>query len=255
LQAGGNMEGKEVRLGIANSTLWATATTDASNGSVNSMHDSYMPIGGLVPMVNIMLGEIIFGGVGSGLYGMLMFVIIAMFVAGLMVGRTPEYLGKKLEAKEVKMAMLAILILPLSILGFTALAVVVAPGLAGMANAGPHGFSEVLYAYTSGTGNNGSAFAGLSANTPFYNLTIGLAMLIGRFLFIVPTLAVAGSLVRKKIVPQSVGTFPTHSPLFVGLVIGVVLITGGLTFFPALALGPVVEHFAMHAGTLFDTGS
>jgi potassium-transporting ATPase potassium-binding subunit len=255
LQAGGNMEGKEVRFGIANSTLWATATTDASNGSVNSMHDSYMPIGGLVPMVNIMLGEIIFGGVGSGLYGMLMFVIIAMFVAGLMVGRTPEYLGKKLEAKEVKMAMLAILILPLSILGFTALAVVVAPGLAGMANAGPHGFSEVLYAYTSGTGNNGSAFAGLSANTPFYNLTIGLAMLIGRFLFIVPTLAVAGSLVRKKIVPQSVGTFPTHSPLFVGLVIGVVLITGGLTFFPALALGPVVEHFAMHAGTLFDTGS
>jgi potassium-transporting ATPase potassium-binding subunit len=255
LQAGGNMEGKEVRFGIANSTLWATATTDASNGSVNSMHDSYMPIGGLVPMVNIMLGEIIFGGVGSGLYGMLMFVIIAMFIAGLMVGRTPEYLGKKLEAKEVKMAMLAILILPLSILGFTALAVVVAPGLAGMANAGPHGFSEVLYAYTSGTGNNGSAFAGLSANTPFYNLTIGLAMLIGRFLFIVPTLAVAGSLVRKKIVPQSVGTFPTHSPLFVGLVIGVVLITGGLTFFPALALGPVVEHFAMHAGTLFDTGS
>jgi potassium-transporting ATPase potassium-binding subunit len=255
LQAGGNMEGKEVRFGIANSTLWATATTDASNGSVNSMHDSYMPIGGLVPMVNIMLGEIIFGGVGSGLYGMLMFVIIAMFVAGLMVGRTPEYLGKKLEAKEVKMAMLAILILPLSILGFTALAVVVPPGLAGMANAGPHGFSEVLYAYTSGTGNNGSAFAGLSANTPFYNLTIGLAMLIGRFLFIVPTLAVAGSLVRKKIAPQSVGTFPTHSPLFVGLVIGVVLITGGLTFFPALALGPVVEHFAMHAGTLFDTGS
>jgi potassium-transporting ATPase potassium-binding subunit len=255
LQTGGNMEGKEVRFGIANSTLWATATTDASNGSVNSMHDSYMPIGGLVPMVNIMLGEIIFGGVGSGLYGMLMFVIIAMFIAGLMVGRTPEYLGKKLEAKEVKMAMLAILILPLSILGFTALAVVVAPGLAGMANAGPHGFSEVLYAYTSGTGNNGSAFAGLSANTPFYNLTIGLAMLIGRFLFIVPTLAVAGSLVRKKIVPQSVGTFPTHSPLFVGLVIGVVLITGGLTFFPALALGPVVEHFAMHAGTLFDTGS
>ena len=255
LQAGGNMEGKEVRFGIANSTIWATATTDASNGSVNSMHDSYTPIGGMVPMINIQLGEIIFGGVGSGLYGMLMFVIIAMFVAGLMVGRTPEYLGKKLEAKEVKMAILAILILPLSILGFTALAVVVPAGLAGMANAGPHGFSEALYAYTSGTGNNGSAFAGLSANTPFYNLTIGLAMLIGRFLFIVPALAVAGSLVQKKIVPASAGTFPTHSPLFVGLVVGVILITGGLTFLPSLALGPIVEHLAMNAGTLFDTGN
>jgi potassium-transporting ATPase potassium-binding subunit len=251
LQSGGNMEGKEVRFGIANSTIWATATTDASNGSVNSMHDSYTPIGGMVPMVNIQLGEIIFGGVGSGLYGMLMFVIVAMFVAGLMVGRTPEYLGKKLEAKEVKMAILAILILPLSILGFTALAVVLPAGLAGMSNAGPHGFSEVLYAYTSATGNNGSAFAGLSANTPFYNVTIGLAMLIGRFLVIVPALAVAGSLVRKKIVPPSAGTLPTHSPLFVGLVIGVILITGGLTFLPSLALGPVVEHFSMLGGTTY----
>ena len=251
LQSGGNMEGKEVRFGITNSTIWATATTDASNGSVNSMHDSYTPIGGLVPMLNIQLGEIIFGGVGSGLYGMLMFIIVAMFVAGLMVGRTPEYLGKKLEAKEVKMAILAILILPLSILGFTALAVVLPAGLAGMSNAGPHGFSEVLYGYTSGTGNNGSAFAGLGANTPFYDLTIGLAMLIGRFAFIVPTLAVAGSLAQKKIVPASSGTFPTHTPLFVGLVIGVILITGGLTFFPALALGPIVENFAMHAGTVF----
>jgi potassium-transporting ATPase potassium-binding subunit len=255
LQSGGNMEGKEVRFGIVNSAIWATATTDASNGSVNSMHDSYTPIGGMVPMINIQLGEIIFGGVGSGLYGMLMFIVIAMFVAGLMVGRTPEYLGKKLEAKEVKMAMLAILILPLAILGFTAVAVVVPAGLAGMANAGPHGFSEVLYAYTSATGNNGSAFAGLSANTPFYNLTIGLAMLIGRFLFIVPALAVAGSLVRKKIVPTSAGTFPTHGPLFVGLVVGVILITGGLTFLPSLALGPIAEHFAMHAGNLFDTGN
>ena len=219
------------------------------------MHDSFTPLGGLVPMVNIQLGEIIFGGVGSGLYGMLMFVIIAVFVAGLMVGRTPEYLGKKMEAKEVKMAILAILILPLSMLGFTALAVVLPAGLAGLNNAGPHGFSEVLYAYTSGTGNNGSAFAGLSANTPFYNLTLGLAMLIGRFLFIIPVLAVAGSLVQKKIVPASAGTFPTHSPLFVGLLIGVIVIIGGLTFFPALSLGPIVEHYAMHAGTLFDTGS
>jgi len=251
LQAGGNMEGKEVRFGIANSTLWATATTDASNGSVNSMHDSYTPLGGLVPMLNIQLGEIIFGGVGSGLYGMLLFAIIAMFVAGLMVGRTPEYLGKKLEAREVKMAILAILILPLSILGFTAIATVVPAGLAGPANPGPHGFSEILYGYTSGTGNNGSAFAGLSANTLFYNVTIGLAMLIGRFIMIVPMLAVAGSLAQKKLLPPSPGTFPTDRPLFVGLLIGVILIIGGLTYFPALALGPVVEHLAMNAGTLF----
>jgi len=255
LQAGGNMEGKEVRFGIANSALFTTVTTDASCGAVNNMHDSLLPIAGMVPMVNIMLGEIIFGGVGSGLYGMLLFVIVAMFVAGLMVGRTPEYLGKKLEAKEVKMAMLAILILPLSILGWTALAAVLPVGLAGPLNAGPHGFSEILYAYTSATGNNGSAFAGITANTPFYNDTLGLAMFIGRFLMIVPMLAVAGSLVQKKIVPISAGTFPTDSPLFVGLVVGVIAITGGLIYFPAVSLGPVVEHFAMHAGTLFDTGS
>ena len=255
LQSGGNMEGKEVRFGIANSALFTTITTDASCGAVNNMHDSLLPIAGMVPMVNIMLGEIIFGGVGSGLYGMLLFVIIAMFVAGLMVGRTPEYLGKKLEAKEVKMAMLAILILPLSILGFTALAVVLPVGTGAMANAGPHGFSEALYAYTSATGNNGSAFAGLSANVPFWNDTLGLAMFVGRFLMIVPMLAVAGSLGQKKIVPASAGTFPTDSPLFVGLVVGVIAITGGLIFFPAVALGPIVEHLAMHAGTLFDTGS
>jgi len=255
LQAGGNMEGKEVRFGLANSALFTTVTTDASCGAVNNMHDSLLPLAGMVPMVNIMLGEIIFGGVGSGLYGMLLFVIVAMFVAGLMVGRTPEYLGKKLESKEVKMAMLAILILPLSILGFTALAVVLPVGTGALANAGPHGFSEALYAYTSATGNNGSAFAGLSANVPFWNDTLGLAMFIGRFLMIIPMLAIAGSLVRKKIVPASAGTFPTDSPLFVGLVVGVIAITGGLIYFPAVSLGPVVEHFAMHAGTLFDTGS
>jgi K+-transporting ATPase ATPase A chain len=255
LQAGGNMEGKEVRFGLANSALFTTVTTDASCGAVNNMHDSLLPLAGMVPMVNIMLGEIIFGGVGSGLYGMLLFVIVAMFVAGLMVGRTPEYLGKKLEAKEVKMAMLAILILPLSILGFTALAVVLPVGTGAMANAGPHGYSEALYAYTSATGNNGSAFAGISANVPFWNDTLGLAMFIGRFLMIIPMLAIAGSLVRKKIVPVSAGTFPTDSPLFVGLVVGVIAITGGLIYFPAVSLGPVVEHFAMHAGTLFDTGS
>ncbi|MGO9133670.1 MAG: potassium-transporting ATPase subunit KdpA [Methylovirgula sp.] len=251
LQSGGNMEGKEVRFGIANSTIWATATSDASNGSVNSMHDSYTPFGGMVPMVNIMLGEIIFGGVGSGLYGMLLFAILAVFIAGLMVGRTPEYLGKKIEAKDVKMTMLAILILPLSILGFSALASVVPAGLAGIANNGPHGFSEILYAFTSATGNNGSAFAGLSANTPFYNVTLGFAMLIGRFLFIVPMMAVAGSLGAKKIVPASAGTFPTDRGLFVGLLVGVILIVGGLTFFPAVTLGPVVEHFSMLAGKLY----
>jgi potassium-transporting ATPase potassium-binding subunit len=251
LQAGGNMEGKEVRFGIANSSLFTTATTDASCGAVNNMHDSLLPLAGMVPMVNIMLGEIIFGGVGSGLYGMVLFAIVAVFVAGLMVGRTPEYLGKKIEAREVKAAMLAILILPLSMLGFTALAVVVTSGLAGMANSGPHGFSEALYAYVSATGNNGSAFAGLSANTPFYNTTLGLAMWIGRFMFIVPMLAVAGSLASKKIVPASAGTFPTDGGLFVGLLIGVILIIGGLTFFPALALGPIEEHLAMLAGNLF----
>jgi len=251
LQAGGNMEGKEVRFGIANSALFATVTTDASCGAVNSMHDSFTPLGGLVPLFNIQLGEIIVGGVGAGLYGMLLFAILAVFIAGLMVGRTPEYLGKKIEAKEVKMAMLAILILPLSILGFSAIATVVAAGLAGPANQGPHGFSEILYAYTSATGNNGSAFAGISANTMFYNTTIGFAMFIGRFLMIVPMVAIAGSLAAKKIVPASAGTFPTHGPLFVGLVVGVILIVGGLTYFPVLALGPLVEQVAMNAGTLF----
>src|SRR5471032_1885550 len=248
---GGNMEGKEVRFGLANSALFATVTTDASCGAVNTMHDSLTPLGGLVPLFNIQLGEIIFGGVGSGLYGMLLFAIISVFVAGLMVGRTPEYLGKKIEAKEVKMSMLAVLILPLSILGFSAIASVVDAGLAGPANQGPHGFSEVLYAYTSATGNNGSAFAGISANTPFYNTTIGFAMFIGRFLMIVPAMAIAGSLAGKKIVPASAGTFPTHGPVFVGLVVGVILIVGGLTFFPALALGPLVEHVAMKSGTIY----
>jgi K+-transporting ATPase ATPase A chain len=251
LQAGGNMEGKEVRFGIAQSSLFTTVTTDASCGAINNQHDSLMPLGGLVPMVNIMLGEIIFGGVGSGLYGMLLFAVLAVFIAGLMVGRTPEYLGKKIEAKEVKMAMLAILVLPLSMLGFTALATVLPVGLAGPENAGPHGFSEILYAFTSATGNNGSAFAGLTANTPFYNTTLGLAMFMGRFLMIVPMLAIAGSLAAKKIVPASAGTFPTDSGLFVGLLIGVIAITGGLIFFPAVSLGPVVEQLAMHAGTLY----
>ncbi len=253
LQAGGNMEGKEVRFGIVNSAIWATATTDASNGSVNSMHDSYTPIGGMIPLVNLLLGEIVFGGVGSGLYGMFAFAIVAMFVAGLMVGRTPEYLGKKLEAKEVKMAILALLILPLSILGWTALATVLPAGLAGPENAGPHGFTEILYGYTSGTENNGSAFAGLGANTLFYNVTIGLAMLIGRFGFAIPMLAVAGSLARKKILAPSAGTFPTTGPLFVGLMIGVILIVGALTFFPAVSLGPIVEQVAMNHGTLYAT--
>jgi K+-transporting ATPase ATPase A chain len=249
--ADGNMEGKEVRFGIAGSTIWATATTDASNGSVNAMHDSFTPLGGLVPLFNMELGEIIFGGVGSGMYGMLLFAIIAMFVAGLMVGRTPEYLGKKLESKEVKMAILAILVTPLASLVPTAVAAVLPQGLAGLNNAGPHGFSEILYAFSSAAGNNGSAFAGLSANTPFYNLMLAASMLLGRFLWIVPMLAVAGSLAAKKIVPASEGTFPTTGPLFVGLLAGVVIIVGGLTFFPALALGPLAEHFAMHAGTLY----
>ncbi len=251
LQAGGNMEGKEVRNGIAQSALFATVTTDTSCGAVNAMHDSFTPLGGMIPLINIELGEVIFGGVGSGLYGMLAFAIVAMFVAGLMVGRTPEYLGKKLEAREVKMTILALLMLPLSMLGFTALASVVAPGLAGIANTGPHGFSEILYAYSSATGNNGSAFAGISANTLFYNTTLGFAMLIGRFLFVIPLLAVAGSLAAKKLLAPSAGTFPTQSPLFVGLLVGVVLIIGGLTYFPAVALGPVVEQMAMNAGTLF----
>jgi potassium-transporting ATPase potassium-binding subunit len=251
LQAGGNMEGKEVRFGPVLSALWATVTTDTSCGAVNSMHDSYLPIGGAVPMVNMQLGEVIFGGVGSGLYGILAFAIVAMFVAGLMVGRTPEYLGKKLEAKEVKMTILALLSLPLSILGWTALATVMPAGLAGIANTGPHGFSEILYAYTEGTANNGSAFAGLSANTLFYNTTIGFAMLIGRFIMVIPLLAVAGSLAQKKLLAPSAGTFPTNRPLFVGLLVGVVLIFGGLTYFPAVSLGPAVEQVAMNQGKLY----
>ena len=251
IQPGGNMEGKEVRFGPALSALWATVTTDTSCGAVNSMHDSYLPVGGMVPMVNMQLGEVIFGGVGSGLYGILAFAIVAMFVAGLMVGRTPEYLGKKLESKEVKMTILALLSLPLSILGWTALATVVPAGLAGIANGGPHGFSEILYAYTEGTGNNGSAFAGLSANTMFYNLTIAFAMLIGRFIFVIPLLAVAGSLAQKKLLAPSAGTFPTNRPLFVGLLMGVILIMGGLTYFPAVSLGPAVEQVAMDQGKLY----
>ena len=251
LQPGGNMEGKEMRFGIANSALFTTVTTDASCGAVNNMHDSLTPLGGMAPLINIMLGEIIFGGVGSGLYGMLLFAILSVFIAGLMVGRTPEYLGKKIEAKEVKMAMLAILILPLSMLGFTAIATVAKDGLAGIANPGPHGFTEILYAYTSATGNNGSAFAGLSANTMFYNTTLAIAMLIGRFLMVIPALAIAGSLARKKILPPSAGTFPTYGIQFVLLVTGVILIVGGLTFFPAVSLGPVVEHLAMMAGQTF----
>ena len=246
------MEGKEVRFGIANSALFATVTTAASSGAVNSMHDSFTPLGGLVPLFNIMLGEIIVGGVGSGLYGILLFTILAVFVAVLMVGRTPEYLGKKIEAREVKMTVLAlILVLPVSTLGFTALASIHPEGLKGPLNAGPHGFSEMLYAYTSGTGNNGSAFAGLNANTFFYNLTIGLSMLIGRYLFIVPMMAVAGSLAGKKVVPPSAGTLPTDSGTFVVLLVSIILVMGGLIFFPALALGPIVEHLLMMAGNLY----
>jgi K+-transporting ATPase ATPase A chain len=252
LQSGGNMEGKEARFGMVNSALFATITTDTSDGAVNNMHDSLLPLAGLVPLANMLFGCIFFGGVGSGLYGMMLFVIISMFVAGLMVGRTPEYLGKKLEAKEVKMAMLAILVLPISILGFTALAVVLPVGLAALSNAGPHGFTEALYGYTSATANDGSAFAGLSADVPFWNTTQGIAMLIGRFMVIIPVLAIAGALVKKKIIPSSSGTFPTHSPLFVGLVIGVIVITGGLIYFPAVSLGPIVEQLAMNAGTLFS---
>jgi K+-transporting ATPase ATPase A chain len=248
---GGNMEGKEVRFGIVASSLFAVITTDASCGAVNAMHDSFTALGGMIPLINIQLGEIIVGGVGSGMYGMLLFVIIAIFVAGLMVGRTPEYVGKKIEAKEVKMAMLAILVLPLMILGWTAVAAVNPDGVSQLGNPGPHGFSEMLYLYTSSTGNNGSAFAGISANTLFYNLTGAVAMFIGRFWVIVPAMAIAGSLAAKKSIPPSAGTFPTTGGLFVGLVVGVILIVGGLTFFPSLALGPIVEHLATVAGTTF----
>jgi K+-transporting ATPase ATPase A chain len=247
----GNMEGKEVRFGIANSALFATVTTDASCGAVNSMHDSFTPLGGLVPLVNIQLGEVIFGGVGAGLYGMLVFVLLSVFIAGLMVGRTPEYLGKKIEQREVKLATLYILIFPFVILIFTAWSVVASYGLSSLNNSGPHGLSEILYAYTSGAGNNGSAFAGLNANTPWYNTSLGLTMLMGRFLMIVPALAIAGSLVNKKIVPPSAGTFPTNGALFVVLLVGVIVIVGALTFFPALALGPIVEHFIAQHGKFF----
>ncbi|HMK79145.1 MAG TPA: potassium-transporting ATPase subunit KdpA, partial [Xanthobacteraceae bacterium] len=249
---GGNMEGKELRFGLVGSALFAVVTTAASCGAVNAMHDSFSALGGMVPLINMQLGEIIVGGVGAGLYGMLLFVIIAIFVAGLMVGRTPEYVGKKIESKEVKMAMLAILVLPLMYLGWTAVAVVVPPAVAATGNPGPHGFTEILYAYVSQTGNNGSAFAGLSGNTLFYNLTGAVAMFVGRFWMIVPTMAIAGSLVTKKSIPPSAGTFPTTGALFVGLLVGVVVIIGGLTFFPALALGPLVEHLAISAGTLYS---
>jgi len=244
-QPGGNMEGKEVRFGVTNSVRWATTTTAASNGSVNSMHDSFTPLGGLAPLFLMQFGEVIFGGVGSGLYGMLIFAIIAVFVAGLMVGRTPEYLGKKIESYEMKMASLAILIMPMIVLGFTALATVTEGGKAGVFNPGTHGFSEILYTYTSMGNNNGSAFAGFGANTPFYNTTGGIEMLIGRFWFIIPTLALAGSLARKKAVPAGLGTLPTHTPLFIILLIGTVVLVGALTFVPALALGPIVEHLQM----------
>ena len=262
-QPGGNMEGKEVRFGIANSALFAVITTDASCGAVNSMHDSFTPLGGMIPLLNIQLGEIIFGGVGSGLYGMLLFAVLSVFIAGLMVGRTPEYLCKKIEQKEVKMAMLSVLVAALSILGFSAIGSVAhfpkdsyinppGPTTANLTNNGPHGFSQVLYAYSSSTGNNGSAFAGINANTPFFNTTIGLAMFAGRFLMMIPLLAMAGSLAAKKRIPVCAGTFPTHSPLFVVLLVGVVLIVGALTYFPALSLGPIVEHYLMQDGKLFS---
>jgi K+-transporting ATPase ATPase A chain len=249
--SGGNMEGKEVRFGIVASSLFAVITTAASCGAVNAMHDSFTALCGMIPLINMQLGEIIVGGVGAGLYGMLLFVVLAIFVAGLMVGRTPEYVGKKIEAREVKMAMLAILVLPLMYLGWTAVAVVLPSAVASMANAGPHGFTEVLYAFTSATGNNGSAFGGLTGNTFFYNLTLASSMFVGRFFMIVPAMALAGSLAAKKSIPPSAGTLPTTGGLFVGLVVGVILIIGGLTFFPALALGPIVEHLAMNANTLF----
>ncbi|MFZ0410571.1 MAG: potassium-transporting ATPase subunit KdpA [Candidatus Acidiferrales bacterium] len=250
-QSGGNMEGKEVRFGIANSALYATVTTDASCGAVNSMHDSFTPLGGMVPLIDIMLGEVAFGGVGAGLYGMLIFVILAVFIAGLMVGRTPEYLGKKIEAYDVKMAMLSVLIFSLTILAFTAIAVVSKFGTSSISNAGPHGLSQVLYAYTSATGNNGSAFAGLNANTRWFNVTTGLATLLGRFVAVIPVLAIAGSLAAKKFVPASAGTFPVTTPLFSVLLVSVVVIVSALTFFPALSLGPILEHLLMHAGKAF----
>ena len=251
LQAGGNMEGKEVRFGIANTALWATVTTDASCGAINGWHDSFTPLGGMVPLVNIMLSEVIFGGVGAGMYGILIYVVLAVFIAGLMVGRTPEYLGKKIESYDVKMAMLVALVFPLIILIFTGVSAVKPYGLAGILNPGPHGLSEILYGYTSGAGNNGSAFGGLTANTPWYDTTIGLTMLIGRFFMIIPMLAIAGNLAKKKYVPPSLGTFPVTTPLFSVLLMGTILILGALTFFPALSLGPILEHLLMQAGKAF----
>jgi len=251
LQSGGNMEGKEVRFGITNSALFATVTTDASCGAVNSMHDSFTPLGGMVPLINIMLGEVVFGGVGAGLYGIFVFVVLAVFIAGLMVGRTPEYLGKKIEAYDVKMAMLAVLILTFTILGFSAVSVVKPYGTAGISNPGPHGLSQILYAYVSSTGNNGSAFGGINANTLWYNSTTGTAQLLGRFFMIIPIMAIAGSLARKKTVPESAGTFPVTGGLFSGLLVSTILIVGALTFFPALSLGPILEHLLMQAGKVF----
>ena len=251
LQSGGNMEGKEVRFGIANTALWATATTDASCGAINGWHDSFTPLGGMVPLVNIMLSEVIFGGVGAGMYGMLIYIVLTVFIAGLMVGRTPEYLGKKIEAYDVKMAMLVALIFPMVILVFAGISAVKPFGIAGISNPGPHGLSQILYAFTSGAGNNGSAFGGLTVNTLWYDTTIGLAMLAGRFLMIVPMLAIAGNLARKKYVPPSLGTFPVTTPLFTVLLMGVIIIVGALTFFPALSLGPILEHLLMHAGRTF----
>ena len=250
-QSAGNLEGKETRFGITNSALFATVTTDASCGAVNSMHDSFTPLGGLVPLVNIQLGEVIFGGVGAGLYGILIFVVLTVFIAGLMVGRTPEYLGKKIEGREMKLAMLYVLIFPLLILGFAAWSAVNGYGLSSLNNAGPHGLSEILYAYTSGTGNNGSAFAGLNANTPWWNVSLGIAMLAGRFLMIIPILGIAGSMLNKKTVLPGPGTFPTNGLLFMGLLVGVIVIVGALTFFPALSLGPIVEHFSALHGTVY----
>ena len=250
-QSVGNMEGKEVRFGVAASTLWATATTAASNGSVNAMHDSFTPLGGLVLMVNMKLGEVVFGGVGAGLYGMLVFVIVTVFIAGLMVGRTPEYLGKKIESREIKLAVLALLVVPVGVLGFGALSLVLPAGVVSITQPGPHGLSQLLYAYASAVGNNGSAFAGFDASTPYQEVMLGLVILIGRYLTIVPLLAIAGSLAAKKLAPPSAGTLPTHGPLFIFMVMGIILVVGGLTFFPALALGPVVEHLAMIHGKLF----
>jgi potassium-transporting ATPase potassium-binding subunit len=251
LQPGGNMEGKEVRFGIANTALWATVTTDASCGAINGWHDSFTPLGGLVPLANIMLSEVVFGGVGAGMYGMLIYIVLAVFIAGLMVGRTPEYLGKKIEAYDVKMAMLVVLVFPLVILGFSAISVVAGFGTSSILNPGPHGLSEIIYSFTSQAGNNGSAFAGLTTNTLWYNTAGAITMLVGRFLMIVPALAIAGNLAGKKYVPPSLGTFPVTTPLFTVLLIGVILIVGALTFFPALSLGPILEHLLMAAGKTF----